>query len=80
MDFPGGSGSKMSAYNAGDPGSIPGSGRSPQEENGYPLQYSGLGHPMDRGALLGYRTWDHNESDHDLATNTFSSLNKTGIV
>ena len=36
-DFPGGSDGKASAYNAGDPGSIPGSGRSPGEGNGYPL-------------------------------------------
>ena len=35
---------------AENPGSIPGSGRSPGEENGYPLQYSCLGNPMDRGA------------------------------
>ena len=35
---------------AGDMGSIPGSGRSPGERNGNPLQYSCLGHPMDRGA------------------------------
>ena len=35
--FPGGSDGKESAWNAGDPGSIPGSGRSPGEENGYPL-------------------------------------------
>ena len=34
---------------AGDSGSIPGSGRSPGEENGNLLQYSCLGHPMDRG-------------------------------
>ena len=40
MGFPGGSASKESACNAGDPGSIPGSGRSPGEEIGYPLQYS----------------------------------------
>ena len=39
-DFPGGSDGKASAYNAGDPGSIPGSGRSPGEGNGNPLQYS----------------------------------------
>ena len=38
--FPGGSEVKASAWNAGDPGSIPGSGRSPGEGNGYPLQYS----------------------------------------
>ena len=41
-----------SACNAGDLGSIPGSGRSPGEGNGNPLQYSCLGNPMDRGALL----------------------------
>ena len=39
MDFPGGSDGKASAYNAGDPGSIPGLGRSPGEGNGNPLQY-----------------------------------------
>ena len=39
-DFPGGSDSKVSAYNAGDPGSIPGLGRSPGEGNGNTLQYS----------------------------------------
>ena len=38
--FPGGSDGKASACNVGDPGSIPGSGRSPGEENGNPLQYS----------------------------------------
>ena len=36
--------------NAGDAGSIPGSGRSPGEGNDNPLQYSSLGNPMDRGA------------------------------
>ena len=41
---------KASAYNAGDLGSIPGSGRSPGEGNGNPLQYSCLENPMDRGA------------------------------
>ena len=39
-DFPGGSDGKASVYNAGDLGSIPGSGRSPGEGNGNPLQYS----------------------------------------
>ena len=48
-DFPGGSDSKASAYNAGDPGSTPGSGRSPGEGNGNPLQYSCLENPRDRG-------------------------------
>ena len=48
--FPGGSDGKASAYNAGDLGSIPGSGRSPGEGNGNPLQYSCLENPMDGGA------------------------------
>ena len=46
----GGSDSKASVYNAGDPGSIPGLGRSPGEGNGNPLQYYCLVNPMDRGA------------------------------
>ena len=49
MGFPGGSHCKESVFNAGEPGSIPGSGRSPREENGNPIQYSCLENPMDRG-------------------------------
>ena len=45
--FPGGSEVKASAWNVGDPGSIPGSGRSPGEGNGTPLQYSCLDNPME---------------------------------
>ena len=45
-----GSDSKESAWNVGDLGSVPRSGRSPGEGNGYPLQYSCLENPMDRGA------------------------------
>ena len=48
--FPGGSEVKVSASNAGDLGSIPGSGISPGEGNGNPLQYSCLENPMDGGA------------------------------
>ena len=48
--FPGGSQGKVSACNAGDLGSIPGSGRSLGEGNGNPLQYSWLENPMDGGA------------------------------
>ena len=48
--FPGGSEGRESAYNAGDLGSIPGSGRSPGGGNGNPLQYFCLENPMDRGA------------------------------
>ena len=47
--FPGGSDGKGSVHSAGDLGSIPGSGKSPGEGNGNPLQYSCLGNPMDRG-------------------------------
>ena len=48
--FPGSSTCKESAYNAGNLGAIPGSGRSPGEGNGYSLQYFCLENPMDRGA------------------------------
>jgi len=54
--FPGGSVVKNPPANAGDEGSIPGSGRYLGEGNGYPLQYSRLGNPMDRGA---WRTIAH---------------------
>ena len=50
MGFPGGSDGKESACNAGDLSSIPGLGRSPEEGNGNPLQYSCLENSMDRGA------------------------------
>ena len=50
MGFPGGLGGKESTCNAGDPGSIPGLGRSPGEGNGNPTQYSYLENPMDRGS------------------------------
>ena len=50
--FPGNSVGKESACSAGDPGSIPGSGRSPGEGNGKPLQYPCLENLMDRGAWL----------------------------
>ena len=50
LDFPGGSDGKASVYNAGDPGSIPGSGRSPGKGNGNPFQYYCLENPMDREA------------------------------
>ena len=49
-DFPDGSGGKAAVYNARDPGLIPGSGRSPGEGTGNPLQYYCLENIMDRGA------------------------------
>ena len=48
--FPSGSDGKESAYNTGDPGSIPGSGRSPGGGHGDPLQYSFLENPIGRGS------------------------------
>ena len=48
--FPGGSDDNESAYNARDPGLIPGLGRSPGEGHGNPLQYSCPENPVDRGA------------------------------
>ena len=48
--FPGGIEVKASAWNVGDPDSIPGSERSPGEGNGHPLQYSCLENPMEGGA------------------------------
>ena len=59
---PDGSEVKASACNAGDLGSIPGSGRSPGEENGNPLQYSCLENPTDRGTW-GYSPQGCKESD-----------------
>ena len=61
--FLGGSEVKASACNAGDPGSIPGSGRSPGEGNGNPLQYSCLENPMDGEAWVGYSPRGGNELD-----------------
>ena len=63
LDFPRGSDGKASAYSAGDPGSIPGLGRSSGEGNGNPLQYSCLENPMDRGSVVGYSAWGRKESD-----------------
>ena len=50
MGIPGESDSKEFAFNAGYPGSIPGSRRSSREENGYRIQYSSMENPMDNGA------------------------------
>ena len=57
--LPGGSEVKNPPTSAGDTSSIPGLGRSPGEGNGYPLQYSCLGNPMDRV----YRPQGRKESD-----------------
>ena len=53
----------LSAYNAGNLGSIPGLGRSPGEGNDNPLQYSCLENPMGGGDCVGYSPWGHKELD-----------------
>ena len=63
MDFPGGSEGKESAYNAGDPGLIPGSGRSPGGGHGNPFQYACLENPHGQRSLAGYSPWGHKELD-----------------
>ena len=57
LGFPCGSSGKESACNAEDLGSVPGSGRSPGEGNGNPLQYSCLENSMDRGAWRAIVQW-----------------------
>ena len=62
--LPGGSEVKVSAWNAGDPGLIPGSGRSLGEGNGNPPWYSCLENPMEGGrSLVGYSPRGRKESD-----------------
>ena len=63
QDFPGGSDSQASVYNAGDLGLSPGLGRCPGEGNGNPLQYYCLENPRDREALVSYSLWGRKESD-----------------
>ena len=63
MGFPHASDGKESTCNAGDPGSIPELGRYPGEQNGYPLQYSCLENPVDRGAWQAAVLGGNKESD-----------------
>ena len=72
--YPGSSDGKESACNAGDPGSILGSGRSPGERNGSALQYSCLENSKDRGALGVYSPWGLKKSDmtEQVNNNKFS--------
>ena len=72
--FPGGSVNEEPDCNAGDVGSVPGLGRSPEGGHGNPLQYSCLENPHE---LVGYSPWDRKELDttevteHDIdADNT----------
>ena len=60
-----GSDSEVSVYNAGDLGSIPGSGKFPGEGNGNPLQYSCLENPMDGGAWYRLLSMGSQRVGHD---------------
>ena len=59
---------KASAYNAGDPGSIPRSGRSPGEGKGYPLLYSCLENSMDQDTVHGVQSMGSQRVGHDWVT------------
>ena len=63
LDFPGSSTGKESICNAGDLWLIPGSGKSPGEEIGYPLQYLCLENAHGQRSLAGYSLWGYKESD-----------------
>ena len=96
MDFPGGSVVKNPPAKKGaaaDTGSVPGSGRSPGEGNGNPLQYSCLENPLDRGAwwatvhgVAKSQTWlsnwayTHSQDIHMSSVNVFSSCCHISIL
>ena len=67
MGSPDSSVAKESTCNAGDPGSIPGSGRSPGEGKGYPLQYSGLENSMDYIVHGVAKSWTQLSNFHFLS-------------
>ena len=71
LDFPSGLGGKASAYNVGDPGSIPGLERSPGEGNGNPVFLPGEYHGWRR--LISYSPWDRKESDTTEQLHFFTS-------
>ena len=77
--FAGGSDDKESAYNTGDTGLIPGSGRSPREGNGNPLQYSFLDNTMDRGAWQA-TIYGVTKSRHNWGTNTHAHTHSLFLV
>ena len=84
MGFPGGSNGKESAWNTGDPGSIPGSGRSPGEGNGNTLQYSCLENYMNTGAwqatVNGVQRVGHDWGTNMLNTNFISCNYKISYI
>ena len=78
--FPVGSDDKASASNTGYLGSIPALGRFPGEENGNPVQYSGLENSMEGGALAGYSPGGSQRVGHDQATLLSFSLYRSKAI
>ena len=74
LGFPCGSAGKESSCNAGDPGSIPGLGRSPGEGKGYPLQYSGLENYMDCIVHGVTKSWTRMSDFHFTHTHTHTHI------
>ena len=74
MDFSGGSDGKESACNAGDPGSIPGLGRSSGEGNGNPPQYSWPGEFHGQRSLAGSRQWFAEVDSTEQLTHTHTHV------
>ena len=73
--IPGNSAAKEYACKAGDPGSIPKSGRSPGVGRGYPLQHSCLENPHGQKSLTDYSPWSPNGSDTTERLNTHMKQN-----
>ena len=80
MGLPGGSDGKESTCDAGDPGSIPASGRSSGEGNGNPLQYSHLENSMDGGAWRGYSPCGHMTVQLMLTLSKYTKLGITHLI
>ena len=80
MSFPDSSVDKESTCNAGDPGSISGSGRSAGEGKGYPLQYSGLENSMDCIVHGVAKSWTRLSDFHFTSLNILSSNFSDGCL
>ena len=80
LGFPGGSDDKESACKAGDPGSIPGSGKSPGEGNGNSLRYPCLEKSHGQRSLVGCKSMESQRVWHGWMTNTFSSCASLGTI
>ena len=79
LGFPGGSDGKESAYNVWELGLIPGSGKTPREGNGYPLQYY-LKNPHEQRSLVGCSPWGPKESDTTEPTNAHTHTQDVNMM